>query len=193
MIQPLRVIERLPPAPGRVRDRATWPPGEWDNEPDLIEWRDADTGYPCLIVRGPVGSLCGYVGVPEGHPAHGKNYNEVDGRVPAHGGLTYSDTCVGHICHVPQPGESDTVWWLGFDCAHSGDVSPGMIRHYLESTRRMGLLEADAKILEEYHRRDEYRTVAYVQAECGALAAALSALADQGPLAATDDPGHVDE
>jgi hypothetical protein len=40
-----------------------------------------------------------------------------------HGGLTYADRCQGAICHVPQPGESDDVWWLGFDCNHSGDLS----------------------------------------------------------------------
>jgi hypothetical protein len=33
----------------------------------------------------------------------------------------------GHsVCHVVD-GE-DAVWWLGFDCAHSGDLSPGIIR-----------------------------------------------------------------
>lgn len=29
------------------------------------------------------------------------------------------------ICHVPGAGEPDRVWWFGFDCSHSGDVSPG--------------------------------------------------------------------
>lgn len=28
------------------------------------------------------------------------------------------------ICHRPEPGEPDGVWWFGFDCAHSGDLSP---------------------------------------------------------------------
>lgn len=33
-----------------------------------------------------------------------------------------------HICHVPLAGRLDHVWWLGFDCAHCGDVSPGTER-----------------------------------------------------------------
>jgi hypothetical protein len=105
-------------------DKATWRRGEWDNEPDRIEWRwQGPPRLACLIVRGPSGALCGYVGVPPGHPYHGKEYNGLD--VDVHGGLTYAEACVegGHICHVPQPGESDEVWWLGFDCAHSGDFS----------------------------------------------------------------------
>lgn len=35
--------------------------GEWKDEPDKIQWQDEATGFPCLIVRGPSGALCGYV------------------------------------------------------------------------------------------------------------------------------------
>ena len=35
----------------RFTDRKGWLSGEWDNEPDLIEWRDEKTGLPCLMVR----------------------------------------------------------------------------------------------------------------------------------------------
>jgi hypothetical protein len=103
-------------------DKSEWQRGEWDNEPDRIEWRFEGTPrLACLIVRGPSGALCGYVGVPPGHPWHGKDYNDVD--VNVHGGLTFARGCDegGKICHVPLEGESPDVWWLGFDCAHSGD------------------------------------------------------------------------
>lgn len=95
------------------------PRGQWDSEPDRVEWREY--GLPCLIVRGPSGALCGYVGVPAPHPAHGKDSGDVE--VHVHGGLTYSSRCAGVICHVPEAGESDDAWWLGFDCNHSGDIS----------------------------------------------------------------------
>ena len=63
----------------RTIDTAAWGDGPWATEPDKIQWPDEETGYPCLIVRnGQVGGfLCGYVGVPKGHPAYGLNY---DGR-----------------------------------------------------------------------------------------------------------------
>lgn len=107
-----------------VVDRKGWPKGPWDEEQDRYEWRTA-AGYPGLIVRSErTGVLCGYVGVPPEHASHGKSHNDIE--VNVHGGLTYSGSCRGAICHVPQPGESDDVWWLGFDCAHAGDYCPGM-------------------------------------------------------------------
>lgn len=62
---------------------------------------------------------CGYVGVGSDHPAFKADYNSyVLDDVRVHGGLTYSD---GHDAY---PVETTTpTWWLGFDCAHLGDVS----------------------------------------------------------------------
>lgn len=56
-------------------DKAAWPRGEWDDEPDRLEWRDAATGLPCLVVRNHSGALCGYVGVGPTHPWSGIQYN----------------------------------------------------------------------------------------------------------------------
>ena len=69
-------------------DKSDWPRGCWDDEPDKRQWRDHATGYPCLIVRAGrlLGHLCGYAGVPSGHPCHGKGCGEVV--VDVHGGLT---------------------------------------------------------------------------------------------------------
>lgn len=107
--------------PNRI-DRSKWPCGEWDAEPDRVEFEYA--GFTCLLARGPAGAWCGYVAVLPGHPWHGKEYSDIDAE--AHGGLTYSDKCQvgGLICHVTKPGEPDDVWWVGFDCIHSGDVAP---------------------------------------------------------------------
>lgn len=106
-------------------DRNGWPAGEWDGEPDRVDFIHA--GFSCLLLRNNVGAWCGYVGVPETHPAFGKDYDNVE--VAVHGGLTYANKCHGHICHVPEPGMPENVWWLGFDTAHCGDVSPGMLRY----------------------------------------------------------------
>ena len=111
-----------------TKDKSEWPRGEWDNEPDKAHWIDPDTGLDCLIVRGPMGALCGYVGVPKDHPCFGKDYDSVD--VNAHGGLTFADFCDDEsrecegICHSEKYAANEVVWWLGFDCAHGWDVIP---------------------------------------------------------------------
>ncbi len=95
------------------------PPGPWHDEPDRVEFEHA--GFACLLLRSGTGAWCGYVAAPPGHPWHGQQYGAVDASV--HGGLTYSERCQGRICHVAKPGESDDVWWLGFDCNHHLDLS----------------------------------------------------------------------
>jgi hypothetical protein len=153
----------------RTRDKTGWGDGPWNDEPDKLQWVDEATGLDCLIVRGPVGALCGYVGVPAEHPWHGIDYGGLDADV--HGGLTYSDRCQEGddeskgICHVPPPGRPVDVWWFGFDCAHSGDVAPTMDMHMRESGRM--------PIHEPYAA---YRTVGYVQRECARLAEQLAAI-----------------
>lgn len=158
-----------------------WPEGPWDNEPDKIQWEDEATGYPCLLVRNRMGALCGYVGVPAGHRFHGVGYDDVrigDSEVydehsypPAHCGLTFSDKChegvpeAEGICHVPGLGEPDDPWWLGFDCAHGGDVIPHMLT--LDEKYGGG----------GYWREGTYKDVAYVKANCAELAAWLKAVA----------------
>lgn len=134
-------------------DRTGWSSGPWDNEPDKLNWTDEATGLPCMIVRNSMGSLCGYVAVDRNHPDFGKDYNDVP--VDVHGGLTYADKCSHVICHVPEPGKPDDVWWLGFDCAHLGDLSP-------------------APHMFDRYDDGHYRDVKYVTEECTSLAKQLS-------------------
>lgn len=100
-------------------------PGPWNLEPNRIAFEHA--GFQCIILRAPRGHLCGYVAVPPGHPWHERDYRDID--VEVHGGLTFVSHCQGDpesgICHVAKPGEPDNVWWVGFDCAHIDDISPG--------------------------------------------------------------------
>ncbi len=140
-------------------DKSGWPSGPWEGEPDRLEWRLDDCALPLLIQRGPLGVLCGYVGVPPWHPAYGKDYDGVD--VDVHGGLNYAERCQRHICHVPRPGESDDVWWLGFDCAHAWDLIPTLAKY-------SATLCSDCT----------YRDIAYVKAEVESLARQLVALVE---------------
>lgn len=59
----------------RTIDKDGWGPGPWQDEPDKRQWQDEATGLPCLIVRGPSGALCGYVGISKEHPAFGLSYD----------------------------------------------------------------------------------------------------------------------
>lgn len=162
--------------------KSEWGPGPWADEPDKLSWTDPVTQLPCLIVRGPAGVLCGYAGILEPHPWFGREaYLSEDGSpsigqfVSVHGGLTYSGLCSpgadeGHgICHVPQPGESDHVWWFGFDCGHAWDLSPGM-NWVLTKVYR-----ANGEPLPDYHSSDVYRDVRYVMAQVSSLSQQLAA------------------
>lgn len=147
-----------------VIDRSGWPTGLWDDEPqDKVQWTDQATGMPCLARRSRLGNWCGYVAVTSDHPAYGEDYHSV--AVDVHGGLTFAGPCqdgpdAQTVCHIPEPGEPDDVWWLGFDCAHAYDLVPGIYAIRIDA----GIPVWDG---------DVYRTLAYVQAECARLAAQL--------------------
>jgi hypothetical protein len=136
----------------RDRRRKEFPPGEWDTEPERTEFTTA-AGFPAITLRsGIIGALCGYVGVPPGHPWHGKYEDDIECEV--HGGLTYASECGGEVCHVARPGESEDLWWVGFDCAHAFDYSPGL------DGGRLPPLACST-----------YKNLAYVKNECERLAA----------------------
>lgn len=145
-------------------DKSEWSRGQWDDEPDKVQFSDEATGLPCLIVRGPSGALCGYVAVPEGHRFYKQSYEACD--VEVHGGLTFASHCShgaedSGICHIPEPGEPDNVWWLGFDCAHSGDYCPAYSRY------------RSVDGLFEIHSFETYKDIDYVRHEVAELAAQI--------------------
>ena len=157
-----------------LADRSDWPEGVVDDhEPDRAQWVDQDTGLDMMIIRHLSGGhWCGYVGVPSGHPAHGVEYRSgLLNEIEVHGGLTFSEAChpneegadppVG-VCHIPGPGRPDPVWWLGFDCAHCNDLSPGF--------------HAKMKLMGFLGEGDTYRDLAYVVVECQHLARQLDAM-----------------
>lgn len=90
--------------------------------------------------------------------------------IQVHGGLTFAGGCQEgadpskHICHLPEEGEPDTVWWFGFDCGHSGDYLPGYV-----------------SLLTHRDRGEAYRDIPYVKAECADLAKQLHDMTPQLP------------
>lgn len=174
---------------GGLLNKSSWGPGPWQEEPDKIQGVDEATGLPVLAVRNHHGNWCGYAGVAEGHPAFGLDHDKVDHLVPpdedgdrwikVHGGLTYSDFCqegehaeeIG-ICHIPQEGQPERVWWVGFDCHHAGDLAPGM------EARTRALFGEIAELAPAFLGawRDVYRPLPYVLGELECLAAQLAAI-----------------
>jgi len=101
--------------------------------------KSAPTDYISIIRRVPdMLHYCGYVGVLSAHPLYGIDYSsysdEVNDLLHPHGGVTW----VGHnpigvdIADVPGSSSQikrlyENLWFIGFDCAHSGDLIPGMM------------------------------------------------------------------
>lgn len=191
----------------RTVDKAEWGRGPWQDEPDKAVWVDEKTGLDCLLVRGPVGALCGYVGVPEDHPWHGRDYSasdhicdetcdegycskrhdgSPDSIVNVHGGLTFANECHPDddpstgICHLPQSGRPEHIWWFGFDCAHSWDVAPRM---QADNRKRyeQAVVEGDTEGMRIWSHswtdpRESYRDIRYVVRECQLLAGQLASV-----------------
>jgi hypothetical protein len=166
-------------------------------EADKVAWRDAATGYECIMLREPNGGyLGGYVGIPKSHPLYGFEHEAVpaDIGIEVHGGLSYSRICnegpspkrsfvlteSRRICHTyevhykqaTQAGdyrvEDAHAWWFGFDCNHVYDRGPE------EKDGRGGYLSAETAAT--------YRDDTYVMREILNLAAQLKAIADGDPV-----------
>ena len=166
-------------------DKSTWDDGPWKSEPDKKQWTDPDTGLWCLVMRGPMGDLCGYVGVPATHPFSGVGYSSKapemdcgdmchkDGDyhcectpgwiIEVHGGLTFSGSWIEEVSSdIPF-----TTHWFGFDCGHGGDYLPAL---YPDPKLRA---EMKAKFSDGH---EIYRDLAYVEAQVTSLAKQLKAL-----------------
>jgi hypothetical protein len=143
-----------------------WGPGEWIDEPDSLFWYYKET--LCRIRRlmvweGPnnehlsMGQLNGYIQLPAHHPWVFQDPFEIDCDV--HGGITFGG-----------PDEKGD-YWIGFDCAHSGDIVPSHkdIGENVkkEMVERFPFLSEtlNASPIFESH----YRNIDYVKKECESL------------------------
>jgi hypothetical protein len=95
--------------------------GEWVEEPDKISF--TYKAYDCVVLRTCLrepceieaifgGHLNGYVKIPENNSNYAKEYYDI--HVDCHYGLTFSAF------------DEEGDFWIGFDCAHSGDYVPSI-------------------------------------------------------------------
>lgn len=100
-------------------------------------------GYTCLINRVEFsGHLCGYVLLTENHKFYNHGYDEIENHLTdgVHGGLTFSEHCIGE--YLPKG------YWIGFDCAHYTDLQP-LLNHSFGGSvyRNMSYVEKELKSL----------------------------------------------
>ncbi len=109
--------------------REHWGDGEWDHEPDLVEWTNA-AEQKMLLFRGPTGCWCGYVAVLPDSPLHGCGYHDdnIEMAIDVHGGVTFADE------HAVLD-----LWCFGFDCSHAWDIAPAMDAVVRKSQGAVGL------------------------------------------------------
>ena len=112
---------------------------EWENEPNRKEGKYKGMTY--LVLRHPTSlHLCGYVRLPERSRLRKIGYDDI--RIDTHCGLTFA----GNL-------SNEKGYWIGFDCAHSGDISPYMWKGYDYGTK---------VIFKDY----TYKNIAYVEKWC---------------------------
>lgn len=151
-------------------------------------WAGEFHGFPCFILRNDIMQiLCGYAGVPKGHPLYGVEASkpslaffrdhregapsETDpledagyrstpaGYFNVHGGVTYSrDHLPSVTTTLYKVNYPSEHWWFGFDCGHGGDYIP----------------HKDFMAINDVFGGDAvYRTLEYVKEELEALAKQL--------------------
>jgi len=156
-----------------------WGYGEWVEEYDQAIFEH--NGIECMVIRIAIqepyskefhmfgGHLCGYIKVPDHHPYYGKGFDEIDLESGCNGGLTYSEIDDQNHNYLHKKGH-----WIGFDCAHSFDITPSM--EYLKKTLP-SMIECEKK-LQKYknlcpdsflwHR--SYKNMSYCIQECKNIA-----------------------
>lgn len=154
-------------------DKSTWGPGLWQHEPDRVFW--LQDGLACVIQRTHLGALCGYVGVPPGHACHGMSDSSNNWPfVNPHGGVTWTGEppgdVVAFLCDLAvngQPLDIASWWFIGFDCAHAGDISPAMVA--LTRNRQRETDDEIQMALAKSWPSDTYKDVDYVLDEVNRL------------------------
>lgn len=102
--------------------------GAWSSEPNFVFY--FENGYPCLIIRmQTTGHLCGYVGIPKERAAtYAKNsYSDFATNatgIDVHGDITFFGSRDAFL----EPEHQNKYIFMGFDCAHAGDLVPSLIK-----------------------------------------------------------------
>lgn len=95
---------------------------EWETEPNTKSWKSWD--QDCLAIRHPeMLTWNGYVAVPQRVLDKGLDLECV---LSVHGGVTYQGEGFGQAWFGAYM--DPKKYWVGFDCNHCYDLSPGMVK-----------------------------------------------------------------
>jgi hypothetical protein len=137
--------------------------GEWVKEPDIVIF--TYNGYQCFVrrvfIREPCeelhffgGYLCGYVSMPKDHVLYGKEYEEMG--IECHFGLTFSEF-------------KEEEYWIGFDCAHSGDYIPSYENLKKQNKFSLEIFSIPEEFMEYSIFNPVYRNIEYCICECKSI------------------------
>jgi len=161
-------------------DKSDWPEGPWRSEADIYAYFDDETGYPCMVMRhGHMGTLNGYVGIPDDHPCFGVDHDDMPDSIDVYGGLTFSS-----LLETPNKLGRE-VHWFGFDCAHHGDMMPGVEALLNRATAKDKVMMNGCQKTAWRGPRAAYRDIDFVKNEVRRLARQLK---DQQWLPAEAEP-----
>lgn len=121
-------------------------------------------GYECVVLFTNMGHRCGYVGIS----ANNKFYEKKDKEdiLSSHGGITFA----GRL-ELDDERVSESLWWLGFDCAHAGDKPDyeKAIEYFGSDNHIMRSLQQRMIIDKRFPRWRTMRTQEYVERCCKEL------------------------
>ena len=91
-----------------------------DKKEPMMELKGEYLDYDWLIVRQPMGHLCGYVKLWKKHPLEVYEYDDDEMDIECHGGLTFKRTITKKDKEKLKIGFTPGCW-IGWDYAHAGD------------------------------------------------------------------------
>lgn len=161
----------------------------------IKQWK-TDEGYDAVIIAASptYPHYCGYVAVPEDHPAYGReSYAFLDedktkyteeylkimeqiNELRVHGGLTYAEEGMrqGKDVKYPYPIPTEyKSYWFGFDAAHAGDAVDWELGKQLITTDDEKMAVKSIKEIMNPIEGDTIRTLEYMVDECNSLSKQL--------------------
>ncbi len=129
----------------------------------VIEGGGRYKDFEYLVTFTQYGTRCGYVAIPDGFRGNTSN-------IDCHGGVTFEDRDHGAKDLLPI---ACNDLWIGFDCAHFGDMRCGeTAKKYFPDDPQVDLMNEVHTDVHEMEMRDphcSHKTYEFVEQECQSI------------------------